>query len=84
MKVHELLTFNKELLSRIHAAGIKPEDYKYIDLYNEYQERFRAGEKVTYIVACLSTKYSVSERQTYNIIGRFNSDVSYCKSCAVE
>ena len=56
MKVHELLTFNRELLSRIHRAGIRPDDYRYADLYAEYEALAAAGEKVTYIVACLAAK----------------------------
>jgi len=83
MKVYELLSFNREMLKRIHHAGIKPDDYKYLDLFNEYGERVAQGEKVTYVVACLSEKYHISERQVYNIIGKFSSDVSYCKICAV-
>lgn len=65
MKVYEVLTFNKELLKRIHTAGIRPDDYKYLDLFNEYRDRLAAGEKVTYIVACLSETHGVSERQIY-------------------
>lgn len=38
------------------------------------------GNKMTYIVAMLSDKYDVSERQVYSIIDRLGKD---CKSCAV-
>lgn len=30
MKVYELLSFNKELLLKIHIAGLKVDDYKYL------------------------------------------------------
>jgi len=75
MKVYELLTFNKELLKRIHAAGLRTDDYKYVDLYNEYVERLNAGDKVTYIVAVPATKYNISERQVYNVVHKFNREV---------
>lgn len=79
MKVYELLTFNRELLKRIHAAGVRTDDYKYVDLYNEYEERLTAGDKVTYIVAVLANKYNVSERQVYNIVHKFNREVFTAK-----
>lgn len=84
MKVYELLTFNKELLERIHSAGIKAEDYKYVELYEEYGERLANGEKVTYIVASLAIEYSVSERNVYNIINKLGQEIICCKSHAVE
>lgn len=50
MKVYELLSFNKELLLKIHIAGLKVDDYKYVDLYSDYLQLKGAAEKVTYIV----------------------------------
>lgn len=82
MKVYELLTFNRELLKRFHSAGIKLEDYKYLDLYNEYTEAVARGEKVTYIVASLAGRYGISERQVYNLVGKFSQEVTYCKNFA--
>lgn len=38
------------------------------------------GEKVSYVVAVLSEKYSVSERKVYALVKRFQSD---CKIFAV-
>ena len=84
MKVYELLRFNRELLRRIHHAGIRPDDYKYADLYSEYEDRIASGEKVTYIVATLAAKYGVSERQVYSLLGKFGRDVTYCKFRSVE
>lgn len=75
MKVHELLTFNRELLSRIHRAGIRTDDYRYADLYAEYQRRAAAGEKITYIVSCLAAKYGVSDRQIYNLLDKFGREI---------
>jgi hypothetical protein len=74
MKVIELVSFNRELLSKIKAAGVNFDDYMYIDLYNEYKTMRKNGEKVTYIVAVLSEKYHISERKVYYLIKRLNSD----------
>ena len=80
MKVIEILNFNRELLKRLQAAGIRLEDARYIDLYADYTRLLDQGEKVSYAVAVLSEKYSVSERKVYAMVKRFQSD---CKTLAV-
>lgn len=80
MKIIEILKFNRELLKRLHSAGIRLEDTRYIDLYGEYKAMQDRGEKVSYAVALLADKYSVSERKVYSLIKRFQSD---CKPVAV-
>jgi len=74
MTVFEILNFNKELLSRLVLIGIKLEDCRFVDLYSEYEQMFRSGDKVTYIVSVLSEKYNVSERKVYGIIKHFKKD----------
>jgi Mor family transcriptional regulator len=76
MKAYELLSFNKELLGKIAEAGIRHDDYKHIELYNEYSALKERGEKVTYIVAFLSQKYKISERNIYTITARMARDVT--------
>ena len=71
MTLFEILNFNRELLERLAGTGYKPDDYKYIDLYREYEQMRRKGEKVTYCVAFLSARHGVSERKVYEILGRF-------------
>ena len=80
MKVIEILNFNRELLKRLQAAGIRLEDASYIDLYTDYTRLLDQGEKVSYVVAVQSEKYSVSERKVYALVKRFQSD---CKIFAV-
>lgn len=76
MKVYELLSFNKELLFKIHIAGLKVDDYKYVNLYTEYLHLKNEGEKVTYIINHLSDKYAVSERQVYSIVRRMQKEIT--------
>lgn len=80
MKVIEILNFNRELLKRFQVAGIRLEDVSYIDLYADYTRLLDQGEKVSYVVAVLAEKYSVSERKIYALVKRFQSD---CKIFAV-
>ena len=49
MKVIEILNFNRELLKRLQAAGIRLEDARYIDLYADYTRLLDQGEKVSYV-----------------------------------
>lgn len=80
MKVFELINFNRELLTRLQEAGIRLEDARYVDLYSDFVDMRRRGEKVSCIVAKLSGKYGVSERKVYGLLKRFQSD---CKSFSV-
>lgn len=81
MTVFEALSFNRELLERLALIGLKPDDYKYVGLFGEYEEMYKAGEKMTYIVSVLSVKYGISERKVYMIIKHLRSD---CKVLAVQ
>ena len=74
MKVIEILNLNKELLKKFQTVGIRMEDVQYIDLFNEYLALVTQGEKVSYIVATLADKYTISERKVYDLIKRFKSD----------
>jgi hypothetical protein len=74
MKVIEILNFNRELLKKLQEAGIRLEDARYIDLYSDYMQLLNRGEKVSYVVALLSEKYSISERKVYALVKHFQSD----------
>ena len=80
MTVFEILSFHKEILHRLSDAGIKTDDYKYVDLFQDYREMIQAGNKTTYAVAVLSDKYRISERTVYNVIRHLSKG---CKSSAV-
>lgn len=61
-------------------AGVKPNDHKYVKLFEDYQEARKRGEKVGYIVATLADKYGVSDRTVYDVVKRFATD---CKCVSV-
>lgn len=77
MTVYEILNFNKELINRLSKIGFKPDDYKYIDLYSDFESMRTNGDKVTYIVSFLADKYSVSERKIYDVIKRFGKRCTF-------
>ena len=80
MTVFEILNFNKELLIRLKASGIRLEDAKYVDLFVDFNELISCGNKVSYAVAVLSDRFHVSESKVYSLIKHFQSD---CKAGAV-
>ena len=55
-------------------SGIRLDDVRYIELYNEYSRLLAEGEKITYIVAALSDKYGVCERTVYDLIRRLKAE----------
>lgn len=75
MKVYEAISFNREILERLSTCGVKVEDCRWLDLYNDFNKMVANGDKVTYAVAVMSERYNISERQVYKIIKRFRSTV---------
>ena len=55
----------------LKKLGVKQDDVRYIDLYSEFEEMKKRGEKTTYTVLYLAGKYAVSERKVYDVIRRF-------------
>ncbi len=74
MTVYETLKICGGLIENLERAGIRPSDHKYLELFERYREAREKGEKVAYIVACLSTRYNLSERTIYEIVKRLGSD----------
>ena len=70
MKVIEILNFNRELLKRLQASGIRLEDARYIDLYSDYTRLLDQGEKVSYVVAVLSERMVMSTQRSRNVTQR--------------
>lgn len=68
------MKINRELLKNLHKMGVRMEDAEYIDLFSDYCRLLGRGDKVSYIVAVLSEKYTMSERKVYSLIKHFQSD----------
>lgn len=80
MTIFDILKFNRELLNRLRASGIRLEDADYIDLFVDFNKMVSAGEKVSYAVVVLADRYGISERKVYSLIRHFKSE---CKGGAV-
>ena len=47
MTLFEALSINKEMFNRLQAFGAKADDWRYLDLYRDYQRMHQEGDKVT-------------------------------------
>jgi hypothetical protein len=74
MRTIDILLINRELIERLHNFGINADDCQHIKLFQEFEQLKNNGEKVTYIVALLSEKYSISERKIYKIIRKLSTE----------
>lgn len=73
MTIFEAIVFNRELLARLDALGIRPADAAYVDLFADFCKMVNNGDKVSYAVAVLSERYGVCERKVYTLLKRFRS-----------
>lgn len=81
MTQYEALKLISGVIESLELAGVKAADWKYLRMFEDYREAEQRGEKTVYIVACLASKYGVSERTVYSVVERLKSD---CKGFSVE
>jgi hypothetical protein len=72
MTVFDILNLYQTPFKWMLESGIHLEDVNYIDLYKDYSRMIAEGEKVTYAVAVLASKYQVSERKVYTLLKRLS------------
>ena len=75
MEAYKMLFLLRDFMKSMSELGIKMDDYKYIDLCEEYNELVSKGNKREYARAVLSRKYSVSESTVFRIITRMNKSI---------
>ena len=74
MKVIELLKIDQLVLRLLQEYCIKVADVRFVELYEDYVRIISGGEKVSYAVAFLAEKYSISERKVYYLIKKLSED----------
>lgn len=77
MRIIDAIKFNQELLKKLLDAGIKLEDAKYVNLFDDYSAMLAMGYKVSYIVIVLSGRYKVCERKVYQLIKHFQTPLKH-------
>lgn len=74
MKAIEILRIGLEMLKVMSDFGLRTGDYKHVEMYEEYIEMRRRGEKVDYILAHLSSKYKMSESTIKRVMKRLSKE----------
>lgn len=80
MNAYDILLLNQNMLKMMSENGIVADDYKHIQMFKDYTKMKDCGDKISYIVQVLSSRYNLSERSVYRIIKRFHG---YCNEIAV-
>lgn len=75
MTVYEFLKVNETFLKYVTECLPSLQLISYLELYNDYLELQKRGEKVSYIVAILADKYKVTERLIYKITKQFKQRI---------
>ena len=75
MKVVDFLKLSREFLKLMSILDLKRDDYKHIELYEDYAIMRGEGEKVEYILHVLSNRYKLSESTVKRIVKRLSKEV---------
>ena len=70
-----MLKISGELLKILSRYDIRISDYRFVDLYFEYEQRRKEREKYICIVEELANKYKVSASTVERVIRRFSKAV---------
>ena len=73
--VYDLIKANAEVLRKLTSAGASVEDYKNIELYEEFRRLTGDGLKTAYVVMHLCEEYELAERSVWRIIQRFRREI---------
>lgn len=75
MKVADLLKIGGEMLKLLSKYDVKMDDYRFAELYFEYERRSKNHEKYIVIVAELAELYGISQSTVERVIGRLRRTV---------
>lgn len=76
MTVYEILKVNETFIQYVIKYLPSVQLLGYLELYQEYLDLKKQGEKVSYIVAILADKYKVTERMIYKVVKQFEQRVN--------
>lgn len=75
MTVAHFVKIHAEVLNLLSQHDIKINDFKYVNLYADYEEMIANGNKVSYSVVYLARKYNISEASVYRLLKRLKSSI---------
>ena len=68
MRRADLIMFNAEMMRKLKKAGIRLDDYKYVNMWRDYVEMLKTAESRKEVMLSLADRYGITDRQVYNII----------------
>ena len=71
----DLVRFCRELMKRLSKNEIKVNDYKHVDMCDDYCKLVANGHKKEYVIAVLREKYGVSESTLRRVLKRLLCEV---------
>lgn len=75
MKRADLILYCEEMMRKLRKAGVRPDDYKYADLYRDYLKMKETESSRKVIILSLAQKYNYTDRQVYNIIRHMEKEI---------
>lgn len=75
MIVADLLKIGGELLKLLSKYDVKIDDYRFVDLYYDYEKQRNSNEKYIVVLDELSRKYKVSPSTIERLIRRLRKSV---------
>lgn len=75
MKAVELVKINRIPMEMMSKYGIKQDDWRYLQMYEEYVIMRERREKFRYIMAHLAEVYEISESSVKRVVRRLSSEV---------
>lgn len=77
LRAIDIVRFCKELLKKMSENDIRVEDYRHIDMCDEYSRLVEEGNKKEYAIAVVTEKYGVSESTLRRVLKRLCGPVRY-------
>lgn len=71
----EIVKFNRHLLQNLKKAGIRLEDYRYCELFEDYLELSETEQNRKVVFLTLSQRYGITDRQVYNIVNHLKATI---------
>lgn len=58
MIIADFVRISTETLKLLSKFGIRMGDFKYVELYTDYERMVSKGEKISYIIVVLASRYN--------------------------
>ena len=75
MTIAEFISQNLEVLKAVGRNRILAKDVDMLGMFNEAQQLIASGNKVEWVAANMSEKYSISQRQFYSVMKRLRKTI---------